>query len=101
MWKLLRNLVIVALACVVALKLVLWYEVQQGAARLVGRLSSLAQVQYANASAGLDGSVSLGEVSVTLTRDHAREVWRAAQVDIATPGALWLTRRLVLDDPSM
>src|SRR5215472_4965601 len=101
MWKLLRNLVIVALFGVVALKLVLWYEVQQGAARLAARFAPAAQVQYASVGAGIDGAVELGNVTVTVTRDHAREVWRAAQVDVGTPGAVWLLRRLLLDDDGL
>lgn len=101
MWKLLRNLVILAVLCVAVLKLVLWYEVQQGAARLAARLAPVAQLQYADVGAGLDGAVTLGGVTVTVTRDHAREVWRASRLDLGTPGALWLVRRLLLDDDSL
>jgi hypothetical protein len=53
MWKLLRNLVIVAVLSVAVLKLVLWYEIQQGASRLVSRLAPYAQVQIGGVSSGL------------------------------------------------
>ena len=100
MWKLLRNLVIVALLCVVALKLLLWYEVQQGAARLTARLAPAAQVQYGSVAAGLDGGVDLSQVTVSIAHDRVHEVWRASQVGIGTPGALWLLRRLLSGDDS-
>src|SRR5262249_6998741 len=60
-----------------------------------------AQVQYASVSAGLDGEVVLSTVSVSVARERAREVWKAAQIGIATPGALWLARRLLLADDSL
>jgi hypothetical protein len=101
MWKLLRNLVIVALLCVAMLKLVLWYEIQQGAARLAAQLAPAAQVQYGGVSAGLDGAIVLDAVSVAVTRERVRETWRAAQINLETPGALWLLRRLLLSDDSL
>jgi hypothetical protein len=101
MWKLLRNLVIVAVLLVAMLKLVLWYETQQGAARLVARLAPYAQVQIGNVSSSLDGSVEMSGVNVTIGKGAARENWRATQVSLTTPGALWLLRRLLFGDESL
>ncbi|HEY2397278.1 MAG TPA: hypothetical protein VGH81_15055 [Rudaea sp.] len=101
MWKLLRNLVIVAVLAIAVLKLVLWYEIQQGAARLATRLAPFAQVQYGGVSSGLDGSVDFVAVNVTVGKGASREVWRATQVELTTPGALWLVRRLLSDDESL
>jgi len=101
MWKLLRNLVIVAVLLVAMLKLVLWYETQQGAARLVARLAPYAQVQIGSVSSSLDGSVELSGVNVTIGKGAARENWRATQVSLTTPGALWLLRRLLFGDESL
>jgi hypothetical protein len=101
MWKLLRNLVIVAVLLVAVLKLVLWYETQQGASRLVARLAPYAQVQIGGVSSGLDGSVELSGVNVTIGKGVARENWRATQVSLTTPGALWLLRRLLFGDESL
>jgi hypothetical protein len=101
MWKLLRNLVIVAVLLVAVLKLVLWYETQQGASRLVARLAPYAQVQIGSVSSSLDGSVELAGVSVSVGKGAARENWRATQVSLTTPGALWLLRRLLLADEGL
>lgn len=101
MWKLLRNLVIVAVLSIAVLKLLLWYEIQQGAARLVARLAPYAQIQYGGVGSGLDGRVDFSTVTVTVGKGASREVWRAAQVELATPGALWLVRRLLSGDESL
>jgi hypothetical protein len=101
MWKLLRNLVIVAVLSIAVLKLLLWYEIQQGAARLVARLAPYAQVQYGGVSSGLDGHVDFSAVTVTVGKGASREVWRAAQAELATPGALWLVRRLLAGDETL
>jgi len=101
MWKLLRNLVIVAVLSIAVLKLLLWYEIQQGAARLVARLAPYAQIQYGGVGSGLDGHVDFSTVTVTVGKGASREVWRAAQVELATPGALWLVRRLLSGDESL
>jgi hypothetical protein len=101
MWKLLRNLVIVAVLLVAVLKLVLWYETQQGASRLITRLAPYAQVQIGSVSSSLDGSVELSGVNATIGKGAARENWRATQVALTTPGALWLLRRLLFGDESL
>ena len=101
MWKLLRNLVIVAVLFVAVLKLLLWYETQQGAARLAERLAPAAQVRYDSVSSGLDGSVVFHAVTAAIGQGAARENWRAAEVELETPGALWLIRRVLLDDDAL
>jgi hypothetical protein len=101
MWKLLRNLVIVAVLSVAVLKLVLWYEIQQGTSRLISRLAPSAQVQYGSVSSSLDGSVDFVGVTATVGKGAARETWRASQVTLATPGALWLVRRLLFGDETL
>jgi hypothetical protein len=101
MWKLLRNLVIVAVLSVAVLKLVLWYEIQQGASRLATRLTPFAQVQYGSVGTGLDGNVEFNTVNLTVGKGAARETWHATQVVLATPGALWLARRLLFGDESL
>lgn len=101
MWKLLRNLVIVAVLCIAVLKLVLWYETRQGAAELVERLAPVAQVRYGGVGSSLDGQVSFSSVSVTIAKGAARQTWRAADVELTTPGTLWIVRRVLLDDESL
>ena len=48
---------------------------------------------------------SLGLASVAsetaIGQGAARETWRAAQVELETPGALWLIRRALIDDPAL
>jgi len=101
MWKLLRNLVIVAVLFVAVLKLLLWYETQQGAARLAERLAPAAQLRYDSVSSGLDGAVVFHAVSVAVGQGAERATWRAADVELETPGALWLIRRVLLDDNTL
>ena len=101
MWKLLRNSILAAVLIAAVLKLVLWYEIQQGAARLAAQLAPIGQLQYGSVSAALNGGVELGAVTLTLGKGKLRETWRATQVDIETPGAFWLGRRLMLSDDSL
>jgi len=101
MWKLLRNLVIVAVLLIAVLKLVLWYEIQQGAAGLIARLAPVAQVQYGGVGSSLDGNIEFSAVNFTVGKGAERQTWRAAQVALATPGALWLIRRLLSGDESL
>lgn len=101
MWKLLRNLVIVAVLCIAVLKLVLWYETRQGAIELVERLAPFAQIRYGGVGSNLDGQVSFSSVSVTIGRGAARQTWRAADVELTTPGTLWIVRRVLLEDESL
>lgn len=101
MWKLLRNLVIIAVLFIAVLKLLLWYETQQGAARLAERLAPFAQIRYDSVSSGLDGAVVFHAVSAVIGQGATRETWRASQVEMETPGALWLIRRVLLDDAAL
>jgi len=101
MWKLLRNLVIVAVLFVAVLKLLLWYETQQGAARLAERLAPVVQLRYDSVSSGLDGNVTFHAVNAAIGQGAERANWRAAEVDLDTPGALWLIRRVLLDDNTL
>ena len=100
MWKLLRNLLLLAILCAGVLKLVLWYEVQQGAARLVAAWAPVAQVQYDSLSVNLNGTVSVGGAAVALGKGRPNGLWRAAQVEIETPGPTWLLLRAVTGDDS-
>ena len=100
MWKLLRNLVLVAILLAGVLKLVLWYEVRQNAARLVSAWAPYAQVQYDSVGVGLDGTINVGGVNVAFGKGPSRSIWRASQVDIETSGPFWLLRRTLLGDES-
>jgi hypothetical protein len=101
MWKVLRNSVVAAVLVAGVLKLLLWYEVQQGAARLAAQFAPVAQVQYSSVGAGLDGIVQLDAVGVGFGKPRAADVWHAARVEIESPGPLWLARRLLLGDDSL
>lgn len=100
MWKLLRNLLLVAILLAGVLKLVLWYEVRQSAARLVSAWAPYAQVQYDSVGVGLDGTIGVGGLNVTFGKGPGRSTWRAAQVDIETSGPIWLLRRTLFGDES-
>jgi hypothetical protein len=100
MWKLLRNLLLVAILLAGVLKLVLWYEVRQSAAQLVSTWSTYAQVQYDSVGVGLDGTIGVGGVSVVFGKGPTRSSWRASQVDIETLGPFWLLRRALMRDES-
>jgi len=101
MWKLLRNLLLVAIMLAGVLKLVLWYEVRQSAARLVSAWAPFAQVQYDSLGVNLDGTVGVGGLSVVFGKGPARSTWRASQVDIETSGPFWLLRRTLMGDESL
>jgi len=101
MWKLLRNLLLVAILLAGVLKLVLWYEVRQSAARLVSAWAPFAQVQYDSLGVNLDGTVGVGGLSVVFGKGPARSTWRASQLDIETSGPFWLLRRTLMGDESL
>jgi hypothetical protein len=82
------------------LKLVLWYEVRQNAARLVGAWAPIAQVQYDSLGVNLDGTIGVGGVSVVFGKGPTRSSWHASQVDIETSGPFWLLRRTLMGDES-
>jgi hypothetical protein len=101
MWKLLRNSILAAALVAGLLKVVLWYEIQQGAARLSAQLAPLAQFQYGSVSAAFSGAVVFDAVNLTFGKGASLQTWRASSVELTTPGALWLARRLLLGDDSM
>jgi len=100
MRKLLRNLLLVAILLAGVLKLVLWYEVRQSAARLVSAWAPFAQVQYDSLGVNLDGTIGVGGLNVVFGKGPARSTWRASQVDVETSGPLWLLRRTLMGDES-
>jgi hypothetical protein len=100
MWKLLRNLLLVAILLAGVLKLVLWYEVRQSAARLVSAWAPFAQVQYDSLGVNLDGTIGVGGLNVVFGKGPARSTWRASQVDVETTGPFWLLRRTLMGDES-
>ena len=100
MWKLLRNLLLVAILLAGVLKLVLWYEVRQSAARLVSAWAPFAQVQYDSLGVNLDGTIGVGGLNVVFGKGATRSVWRASQVDVETAGPFWLLRRTLMGDES-
>ncbi len=100
MWKLLRNLLLVAIVLAGVLKLVLWYEVRQSAARLVSAWAPFAQVQYDSLGVNLDGTIGIGGLNVVFGKGPARSTWRASQVDVETTGPFWLLRRTLMGDES-
>jgi len=100
MWKLLRNLLLVAIVLAGVLKLALWYEVRQSATRLVGAWAPFAQVQYDSIGVNLDGTVGLGGVNIVFGKGPARSSWRASHVDVETSGPFWLLRRALMGDES-
>lgn len=101
MWKLLRNSVLVAILLAGLFKLALWYAIQQGGSRLVAQLAPIAQVQYSGVTATLNGTVAFSAVSVVPGKEKGRDAWRASSVELETPGALWLARRLFLGDEDL
>ena len=78
MWKLLRNLLLVAILLAGVLKLALWYEVRQSATRLVSAWAPVAQVQYDSIGVNLDGTIGLAGVSVVFGKGPTRSSWRAS-----------------------
>lgn len=96
MWKLLRNLALVALLLAGAAKLLAWYAVGQEAERLTAALAPAIEVKYEGVSAGLDGSVSLSGVSIAHTATH--RVYRADNLGFETPGLLWLLKHSLLHE---
>ena len=88
MLKLLRNLVLAAILLAGALKLLAWYAVGHDAERVTAALAPYAQVKYDGLSAGLDGSVTVN--NVTAVQTGSRATYHADALTIETPGLLWL-----------
>jgi hypothetical protein len=96
MWKWLRNIVLLAIVLAGALKLGAWYAVSHDAQRVVDALAPYAEIKYDGLTAGLDGSVSLGGVSVAPKGAH--RTYRADAVSFDSPGLLWLLKHALLHE---
>lgn len=99
MLKLLRNLVLAAILLAGALKLLAWYAVGHDADRVTAALAPYAQVKYDGLSAGLDGSVSVDNVTVVQAASHA--TFRANSLTIGTPGLFWLLEHSLLHETDL
>jgi hypothetical protein len=96
MLKLLRNLVLAAILLAGALKLLAWYAVGNDADRVKAALSAYAQVKYDGLSAGLDGSVTVDNVTAVQTGSHV--TYHADALIIETPGLFWLLEHSLLHE---
>lgn len=96
MWKWLRNIVLLAIVLAGALKLGAWYAVSHDAQRVVDALAPYAEIKYDGLTAGLDGSVTLGGVSVAPKGAH--RTYRADAVSFDSPGLLWLIKHALLHE---
>jgi hypothetical protein len=96
MLKLLRNLVLAAILLAGALKLLAWYAVGNDADRVKAALAPYAQVKYDGLSAGLDGSVTVDNVTAVQTGSHA--TYHADVLTIETPGLFWLLNHSLLHE---
>ena len=99
MLKLLRNLVLAAILLAGALKLLAWYAVGHDADRVTAALAPYAQVKYDGLSAGLDGSVSVDNVTVVQPTSHAS--YHANSLTIGTPGLFWLLKHSLLHETDL
>jgi hypothetical protein len=99
MLKLLRNLVLAAILLAGALKLLAWYAVGHDADRVTAALAPYAQVKYEGLSAGLDGSVSVDNVTVVQPTSHA--TFHANSFTIGTPGLFWLLKHSLLHETDL
>ncbi len=96
MLKLLRNLVLAAILLAGALKLLAWYAVGHDADRVTAALAPYAQVKYDGLSAGLDGSVTVNNITAVQTGSHT--IYHADALTIETPGLLWLLKHSLLHE---
>lgn len=88
MWKLLRNLALVAILLAGVLKLLAWYVAGQAVQRAVVTLAPYAQIKYDGVSARLDGRIDLSDITVTPVGSH--RLYRADSVTLEPPGLYWL-----------
>jgi hypothetical protein len=101
MWKLLRNLLLAGVLVAGVLKLLAWYEVGQDAQRITAALAPYAQLRYDGVSAGLDGSVTLNNVSVAVKQAKGVQTYSAEHVVFESPGLFWLLMHSLFDDPAL
>ena len=99
MLKLLRNLVLAAILLAGALKLLAWYAVGHDADRVTAALAPYAQVKYDGLSAGLDGSVSVDNITVVQSASHA--TYHASSLTVGTPGLFWLLKHSLLHETDL
>ncbi len=102
MWKLLRNFVLLFAGLLGAAKLLLWAGGVQQAGALRDLLAPQAEFAHGSASAGLDGSLHLGEVRLIPKQGAWRgQTFAAAELILHTRGALWLLTRAFSHDTSL
>ena len=101
MWKLLRNLLLAGLLLAGGTKLLAWYEAGQAAQRLTAALAPVAQLTYDSLSAGLDGSVTLGNASLAIKRDKGADTYKAERVVVETPSVFWLLKHSLFGDTAL
>jgi hypothetical protein len=100
MWRLLRNVALLALLLMGGLKLLLEYAVRQEATRATALLAPYAQLRYEAISAGIDGSIDLSGVSIT-PAGHTRDVYGAERLTLKTPGPFWILRRWIFTENAL
>ena len=98
MFKLLRNLLLVAILLAGTLKLLAWYAVGHDAERVTEAFAPYGQFKYDGLSAGLDGSVTIDNVSLTR---GPHEVYRADTATLQTPGLFWLLKHTLLHETDL
>jgi hypothetical protein len=86
MFKLLRNFALAGLLVAGIMKLLAWWVVGRDAEHVIAALAPYATVKYDGISAGLDGTISLDQVSV----DAGHHVYRADSVTFEAPSLFWL-----------
>ncbi|MEO8673466.1 MAG: hypothetical protein ABI411_19290 [Tahibacter sp.] len=98
MWKLFRNLVLGALLLTGGFVVALWAVAQQQAAALAGQFAPWGSLTFASAGAGLDGVLHLHEVHFSAKSALLNAPLSARELQVRTPGALWLLRRALTRD---
>ena len=96
MLKWLRNIVLLAIVIAGALKLAAWYAVSHDAQRVTAGLAPYAEIKYAGLAAGLNGSVTISDVSVAPKGAH--RIYRADSATFDSPGLVWLLRHALLHE---
>lgn len=95
MWKFIRNMLLLTVALAAALQLLLWVAAQQQAGAIAAQLAPWMDLKYSSASAGLDGTLRLKDVQVTMRHGPWRDAFMADRLQIRAGGPLWLLTRAV------
>jgi hypothetical protein len=95
MWKFVRNMLLLTVALAAALQLLLWVAAQQQSGAISAQLAPWLDLKYASASAGLDGTLRLKDVQVTMRHGPWRDPFVAESLRIRAGGPLWLLTRAV------